>query len=719
MSFHLAKSNWKASWKEHCQSISKLFIRQAKESPKFEAKDANASTILEATAHEPGSIIEIKEEHGPECSITDVPPSGVPDAPMSESVDLGERYTVLSKLGQGGSAVVYKVQDNELGKPFAIKVMRPELVPDDLARCRFKQEAEAASCLTHPNLVAVYGHGVTTGEAPYLVMDCLNGQTLAQVLRTENQIEPERAIDIFIQVCDALNHMHMKSLVHRDIKPSNIFLTKADNGTDLVKVVDFGIARFNFGQSGTGLTQTGEMLGSPLYMSPEQCRGEQIDFRSDIYSLGCVMYEMLTGIAPFAASNPIKTIVKHVSGAVSTFHEVAPDCKISEGFEHIVMRCLEKDRKKRYQHVDELLKDLVALRDNGQVQIMVAHEIYPKIWKRWAASVVDGAILSAICLGMIWAVSITLHVPIHWTIGIYGPIWSLAIFGWILLIWPVTMFLIGPAIATAIQFMYIHLVLLTLIEKNGTADPSHLIYSFAIVGLILGFIYYSICESSKYRATPGMKLFGLAIVNDRGEQLSFLQAIEINLTKIFFVPISKLQVDLATLNKASQLAFQPRFFRHFNIYLKERTALLCNPRINPWMKASVVNAGALSSVSFPYLNESLEEEKAELSQIPAKLKFLKSELICNAVTAALISPIILVAWIIMVGSCGQAMTMGWHYYPDILLSIFYVGWLTSMWLGPSVYCIAYYRQLNQCKQQLLAKRNLHQKSIDVSDSIAN
>ena len=236
------------------------------------------------------------------------------EAESAELPDLGEKYEVLSVLGKGGMGAVYRVRDKELGKEFAIKLLRPELSKDQGAAKRFAQEAKACKDLTHVNLCAVYDNGTAMDGSPYMVMDYLDGETLAHVIQEHAYLEVPRALDIFIQICDALNHAHLKNVIHRDLKPSNIILTKSPSGGDIVKVLDFGIAKIlsDGGKEVTRLTQTGDLFGSPLYMSPEQCKGEKLDASSDIYALGCVMYETLTGKSPFDAENAFKVMLKHV-----------------------------------------------------------------------------------------------------------------------------------------------------------------------------------------------------------------------------------------------------------------------------------------------------------------------------------------------------------------------------------------------------------------------
>ncbi|CAN5121056.1 hypothetical protein BH10CYA1_BH10CYA1_35150 [soil metagenome] len=285
--------------------------------------------------------------------------------------NLGERYEVQSLLGQGGMGAVYKVRDKELQKTFAIKVLNSNLVEDKNSLKRFEQEAQAASGLTSPNLVAVYDYGIGKKGAPYIVMDYLDGTSLDTVLAKGGYLDIPRAEDIFVQICEAIAHAHSKSVIHRDIKPSNIMLTKGIDGGDFVKLVDFGIAKVLPSQQKAtqNLTQTGDIFGSPMYMSPEQCLGNKLDNRSDIYAFGCVMYEALTGQPPFAAENPIKIILKHVNQEAIAISKLPHDYKVPEQLEWVVMRCLAKDPDDRYQSADELLKDLQALRDGKILKI--------------------------------------------------------------------------------------------------------------------------------------------------------------------------------------------------------------------------------------------------------------------------------------------------------------------------------------------------------------
>lgn len=276
------------------------------------------------------------------------------------NVDLGDQYEVIEAIGHGGMGTVYRVKDKVLGKEFAIKVLRKELAADESSVKRFEQEAKVASELTHVNVLAVYSNDRTVSGAPYIVMDYLEGESLAQLLQRESTLDPVRVANLSGQICSALAHAHMKGLIHRDLKPSNVMLTRGDAGADVVKVLDFGIAKVlpSANRETQNLTNTGELFGTPSYLSPEQCLGCNLDIRSDIYSLGCVMYEMLTGRPPFAGGNPIQTIVKHLNEQPLPINAIAPDLDVPAGLESIIMRCLEKEPADRYQSMDHLRGDL-------------------------------------------------------------------------------------------------------------------------------------------------------------------------------------------------------------------------------------------------------------------------------------------------------------------------------------------------------------------------
>ncbi len=282
---------------------------------------------------------------------------------LNSEAGLDDRYDVLSRVGEGGMGSVYKVMDKVLGKVFAVKVLRSELAKDKNVATRFKQEVLAASRLTHVNLASVYSSGESRNGAPFLVMDYLEGSSLEQILAKEGHLEPLRAINIFIEICEALEHAHCKGVIHRDLKPGNILLV---DGDERVKIVDFGIAKVlpRAGLDTLKLTSGEEVLGSPIYMSPEQCQGDKLDVRSDIYSLGCLMYETLCGVPPFLGENPIKTILMHLNENPSNLSLHLKEADLPTGLEYVILKCLQKDPQDRYQTVFDLRLDLLGIKDN-------------------------------------------------------------------------------------------------------------------------------------------------------------------------------------------------------------------------------------------------------------------------------------------------------------------------------------------------------------------
>jgi len=269
---------------------------------------------------------------------------------------LGNRYVVLGVIGRGGMSVVYKAKEINTGLIVAVKTLRTHSLTDEMVVKRFQREAELLSRLNHPRIVNLHAYGTSSRGQPYFVMDYLVGENLVDVLKREDHIEPERFQDIFVQVCAAIEHAHKHGAIHRDIKPGNIMLTRTKSTKDYVKVVDFGIAKL--AEEAQKLTRMGEVWGSPIYMSPEQCMGASIDARSDIYSLGIVMYECLTGRVPFLGRNYADTMGKQISETPPPFSKINPTLKISQNLETIVMTALEKDPAARYQSLTQMRKDL-------------------------------------------------------------------------------------------------------------------------------------------------------------------------------------------------------------------------------------------------------------------------------------------------------------------------------------------------------------------------
>ncbi len=270
---------------------------------------------------------------------------------------VANRYYVLSVLGHGGMSVVYKAK--LLGKNpriVALKTLRTQGLNDELIVKRFQREAELLSKLNHPRIVQVYDYGTTVRGQPYFVMDYLTGINLADILKYQGPLPVEKFRDIFSQVCGAVDHAHRCGVIHRDLKPGNIMLCKFNGHNDFVKVVDFGIARFE--EEAQRLTRLGEVWGSPIYMSPEQCMGAPLDARSDIYSIGVVMYESLTGQVPFLGRNYVDTMTQQISSPPRPMSEVRPDLKLPAKVDAIVLRALAKEPDTRYQTMAELRDDI-------------------------------------------------------------------------------------------------------------------------------------------------------------------------------------------------------------------------------------------------------------------------------------------------------------------------------------------------------------------------
>jgi serine/threonine protein kinase/tetratricopeptide (TPR) repeat protein len=277
---------------------------------------------------------------------------------------IAEKYQILEVLGAGGMGKVYKAKHLLMNRTVAIKTLLPQAVSNALALKRFQQEAQACSALNHPNLMTVYDFGITPEGLPYLVMDFLEGISLADALPDSGHMPTRRSLPIFMQIAMGLAHAHEHGVIHRDLKPANIMLVDYDGTTDFVKIVDFGIAKIIKEDDDVNvehLTQTGEVFGSPLYMSPEQCRGKTLDARSDIYSFGCVMFRTLTGKAPFGGSDRLEAMFNQINQEAPKLSEVSPELTVTPEIECVVVKCLAKDANDRYQSMAEILDDLEKL----------------------------------------------------------------------------------------------------------------------------------------------------------------------------------------------------------------------------------------------------------------------------------------------------------------------------------------------------------------------
>ena len=271
---------------------------------------------------------------------------------------LGDRYELGEVIGRGGMAEVFEARDLRLGRRVAVKVLRADLARDPSFQTRFRREAQAAAGLNHPNIVAVYDTGEDVLDVdgvqtvvPYIVMELVDGTTLRQLLTSGRRLLPERALEITAGVMAALDYAHRHGIVHRDIKPGNVMLTRSGD----VKVMDFGIARA-LNQVGESMTSTSAVMGTAQYLSPEQARGEVVDARSDIYSAGVLLYELLTGRPPFTGDSAVSIAYQHVSEAAAPPSQIDP--QIPPEIDALVMRALTKSPDQRYQTSADFRADI-------------------------------------------------------------------------------------------------------------------------------------------------------------------------------------------------------------------------------------------------------------------------------------------------------------------------------------------------------------------------
>lgn len=285
------------------------------------------------------------------------------ELPTDVATVIGEKYQIIKILGKGGMSTVYQARHQLTNKVVAVKMLNVDLLEDKNSFRRFHLEAKASAALNHPNVVAVHDFGSTPEGIPYIVMDYLDGNDLKVRIKEAVPISFNQAVKIFIQCCDALVTAHEAGVVHRDLKPGNIMLVTQNREVDVVKIVDLGIAKLLplSGVDVFDLTQSGQVFGSPTYMSPEQARGDLVDHRSDIYSLGCVMYEFLTGRPPFQGTNALAVLHKHLSEEATPMAQVGMRTANADLLDPIVLRCLAKEPAKRYQSMLELKQDLEQL----------------------------------------------------------------------------------------------------------------------------------------------------------------------------------------------------------------------------------------------------------------------------------------------------------------------------------------------------------------------
>lgn len=270
-----------------------------------------------------------------------------------------DKYEILEELGSGGMSTVYKVKQVFLGKEFALKILKDSAAGSGEGIARFQREAQAAGALKHQGIISIQDFGLTPDGQPYMTMEYIAGSSLSQLLDKKSKLDLRLALSFMDQICEALMHAHENGIVHRDLKPSNIMLVTGIDGKINAKIVDFGIAKVvaENSENSLNLTKTGELIGSPLYMSPEQCRGQKIDHRSDIYSVGCVFYEMLVGMPPIVGKQVTDTILAHIQKPPNPFPE---GVEIPSNVKEAIFKALEKEPNSRHQTMSDFKKSIFS-----------------------------------------------------------------------------------------------------------------------------------------------------------------------------------------------------------------------------------------------------------------------------------------------------------------------------------------------------------------------
>ena len=324
--------------------------------PALTSSDADGDSTPTLAA--PTSLKDLSSgKMGPAASAASVLPPGM---------EIGKRYRVLRILGRGGMGAVYQVQDLQLDREVALKLIRPDIAENEAVIERFKREIQLSSKVTHKNVLRVYDLGESDG-VPYLTMHYIEGEDLASLIKREKRLPIARTLRLFRQICEGLQAAHEQGVIHRDLKPQNVMLDPSDR----VYLTDFGLAK-TLEQS--GITQTGAVIGTPYYMSPEQVKGEPAGPRSDIYAIGIILYEMLTGAVPFTGSSAFEVMIQRVQRPPRPAREINPE--IPAYLEKILERCLAMDPASRYQSLEEILKDL----DSATFHTTMRYEIQKRRW---------------------------------------------------------------------------------------------------------------------------------------------------------------------------------------------------------------------------------------------------------------------------------------------------------------------------------------------------
>jgi len=301
----------------------------------------------------------VTEPDGPGMAGGDLPPEGAGEELVGSVI--GGRYRLLKLLGKGAMGAVYLGEHTRIGRHDAIKILRKGLTSDAESIARFNRGARNLSAIRHPNVCTLYDYGETADGSPFLALELIDGESLADLVAREKSLDAYRAVTIALQTAQALDAAHHAGIVHRDLKPANIMLERGRDGGDVVKVVDFDIAKGPEPEGGDEVTRLGYVVGTPEYMSPEQLTGEKLDGRSDIYSLGVTLYRMLTGLLPFRGTDVQKIMLERLTERPVPLAESRPDLAFPEQMQDVLDRALARDRGERYPRAADFARELTAL----------------------------------------------------------------------------------------------------------------------------------------------------------------------------------------------------------------------------------------------------------------------------------------------------------------------------------------------------------------------
>ncbi|MFN8389932.1 MAG: serine/threonine-protein kinase [Bdellovibrionota bacterium] len=319
---------------------------------------------------------------------------------------LDDRYKVCRKLSSGGMGVIYLGEHLHLGRTVIVKMLHRHLsqgTSEGEFHERFRREAKTASQIEHPGAVTIYDFGIHENR-PYLVMQYNKGRSLKAILEEEGALDPARAVKLFNQIGAAVDAAHQLSIIHRDLKPENIMVSADSSGRELVQVLDFGIAKVMADTEAelNSVTKTGVVLGTPNYMAPEQALGGSIDCRTEVYSLGVILYEMLTGAVPFTAESPMKVMLKHIKEAPLAVRQAQPSTRCSAQLESVVMKALSKEPQNRFQHVKEMVQaaeDAVRVSDEPIGRMTKAAHYRPPGSRKKRAGAIAGMVFIGATMG--------------------------------------------------------------------------------------------------------------------------------------------------------------------------------------------------------------------------------------------------------------------------------------------------------------------------------